>query len=320
MRNRVAVLSAVVTVTLAAGMGGYLAFGRSAAQAVYLTVLALTTEGFGGGLRLSAGEEIFTALLAVLGVTVFLAVAGVAGAAVVEGRVGLGRRRRMQRRIDSVRDHYIVCAYGRVGRTVAREFQSEAVACVVVEPRADREEDLQRDGMPYLHGNPSSEEVLRRAGIERARGLVCAADSDADNVFITLVARSLNPGLGIVARAGDAASVEGLFRAGATRVVSPYVASGRRMALLALRPHVVDLLEVSQRGGSQYRMEELLVTADSALAGRTLGESRGAAIPLLLRRDDGTELPSPADSTVLDVGDVVVVFGEQDALRPMETR
>jgi voltage-gated potassium channel len=190
----------------------------------------------------------------------------------------------------------------------------------VIEPRADLEEDLQRDGVLYLHASPSSEEVLRRAGIDRARGLVCAVDSDAENVFITLVARSLNPQIAIVARAGEPASADRLFRAGANRVVSPYVTSGRRMALLALRPHVVDLLEISQRGDSHYRLEELLITEDSDLAGRTLGEGCGGAIPLLLRRKDGSLLPSPAQATPLDVGDVVVVFGEQGTLRPMETR
>jgi len=226
----------------------------------------------------------------------------------------------MQRRIDALRDHYIVCAYGRVGRTVAREFEAEAVPYLVIGSRTDVADDLQRDGVLYLHGSPSSEEVLRRAGIDRARGLVCAVDSDAENVFITLVARSLNPRIGIVARAGEASSADRLFRAGASRVISPYVASGRRMALLALRPHVVDLLEISQRGDSQYRLEELVITADSALAGRTLGDGCGGAIPLLLRRIDGTMLPSPAHSTVLDAGDVIVVFGEKGTLRPIETR
>lgn len=295
-------------------------FGLPPAQAVYLAVLALTTEGAGGGVRLSAAEQLFTAGLAILGVTVFLAVVGTIGAALVEGRAGLGRRRRMQRRIDALRGHFIICAYGRVGRTVTREFEAEGVAYLVIESRAELEEDLQRDGVLYLHGNPSSEEVLRRAGIERARGLVCAVDSDAENVFITLVARSLNPAIAIVARAGEATSADRLFRAGANRVVSPYVASGRRMALLALRPHVVDLLEVTQREDSQYRLEELLVTPDSALAGRPLGEGCGGAVPLLLRRKDGTMLPSPDHATALEAGDVLVVFGERGTLAPIETR
>jgi voltage-gated potassium channel len=320
LRGRVTVLVILVAVLLAGGIGGYLAFGLAPAQAVYLAVLALTTEGFGGGLRLSGPEELFTAALAVLGVTVFLAVVGVLGAALVEGGPGLGRRRRMQRKIGALRGHYIICAYGRVGRTVAREFEAEGVAYLVIEARAELEEELQRDGVLYLHGNPSSEEVLRQAGIGRARGLVCAVDSDAENVFITLVARSLNPDISIVARAGEATSADRLYRAGANRVVSPYVASGRRMALLALRPHVVDLLEITQRGDSQYRLEELLISADSALAGRTLGDGCGAAIPLLLRRSDGTVLPSPAHSTVLGAGDVVVVFGEKGTLAPIETR
>ena len=151
-RWRVAVLVLLVAALLAAGVGGYLGFGLPPAQAVYLAVLALTTEGFGGGLRLSAGEELFTAGLAVLGVTVFLAVVGVIGTALVGSRAGLGRRRRMQRRIDALRDHYIVCAYGRVGRTVAREFEAEAVPYLVIETRTDVADDLQRDGMLICTG------------------------------------------------------------------------------------------------------------------------------------------------------------------------
>lgn len=320
LRGRVAVLLALVVVLLAGGIGGYVGFGLAPAQAVYLAVLALTTEGSAGGLRLTAPEELFTAGLAILGVTVFLAVVGLVGATLVEGGAGLGRRRRMQRRIDALHGHYIICAYGRVGRTVAREFEAEGVTYLVIDPRLELEDQLQRDGVLYVHGNPSSEEVLRRAGIDRAQGLVCAVDSDAENVFITLVARSLNPAISIVARAGEATSADRLFRAGANRVVSPYVASGRRMALLALRPHVVDLLEITQRGDSQYRLEELLVTPGSGLAGRPLGQVRGGAIPLLLRRNDGTMVPSPAQSTVLQPGDVIVVFGDKGTLAPIETR
>lgn len=320
LARRVMVLAGAVLILLVAGIVGYTALGESVDEATYLTVLALTTEGFGGGTVLTGDEKLFTAGLAVLGVTVFFTAIGVIGVALIEGRIGLGGRRRMERRIEKLRDHYIICAYGRVGRSVAREFEAEGVPFVVIDPKADLEADLQRDGVSYLVGNSASEDVLRRAGLERARGLVCAVDSDAENLYITLVARSLNPNIDIVARAGEAQSADRLYRAGANRVVSPYVTSGRRMALLVLRPHVLDLLEISHRGDEQYRLEELLVTDDSDLVGHTLKDASGSAVPLLLRRTDGSVLPNPPGDTRLVGGDVLVLFGDGSALRPVENR
>ena len=317
---RVFVLGLAVVVLLIAGIVGYTAFGLSVDEATYLTVLALTTEGFGGGTRLSGGEKLFTAALAVLGVTVFFTVIAVLGAALIEGRIGLGGRRRMERRIDQLQNHYIICAYGRVGRSVAREFEAEGAPFLVLDPKSDLEGDLQRDGVLYLIANSTSEDTLRRAGIERAKGLVCAVDSDAENVYITLVARSMNPNIDIVARAGEAASADRLYRAGANRVVSPYVTSGRRMALLVLRPHVLDLLEISHHGDAQYRLEELLVGNDSGLVGQELGQVCGRAIPLLLRRVDGSVFPNPSSETQLVAGDVLVLFGEGSTLLPVESR
>ena len=161
-----------------------------------------------------------------------------AATAIVEGRVSLfSRSLRMRRRLDELRGHFIVCAYGRVGRAIARELEAEGVRFVVVDSKAELESDLQRDGQCYLIGDASDEAVLRQAGIDRAQGLICAVDSDAENVFITIVARSLSPDLLIVARAAREHSADRLYRAGATHVVSPYVTSGRRMANLAIRPH-----------------------------------------------------------------------------------
>jgi voltage-gated potassium channel len=224
----------------------------------------------------------------------------------------------VQRGITQLRDHHILCGYGRVGRAAAREFDADGVPFVVIEVNPELEEDLRRDGVLYLIGNSSSEALLRAAGISRARGLVCAVDSDAENVYITIVARSLNPDLAIVARAAEEASADRLYRAGANRVVSPYVTSGRRMALLAVRPHVVDFFDIARRGAPESRLEELLVADGSPLAGRCLGEVLGGAIPLLVRRAGGELLPNPDPATTLRAGDVVVVFGEPGTLRPME--
>src|SRR5215469_14088102 len=196
------------------GVVGYLGFGYSPWMAVAMTLLTLTTVG-----------------LAILGVSLFVVILGLAATAIVEGRVGLfSRSRRMRRRIDDLRGHFIVCAYGRVGRAIARELEAEGVPFVVVDSKAELEPDLDRDGQCYLIGDASDEAVLRQAGIDRAQGLICAVDSDAENVFITLTARALNPHLRIVARASERASIDKLVRASADEVVSPYVLTGGRMS------------------------------------------------------------------------------------------
>lgn len=301
------------------GVVGYLLLGFSVSTAFYVTLLALVDNGAPAGLSLSLGAKVFTITLVLLGVGVFLVLLSRVGAAVVEGAVTLNAKgRRMQRRVERMRDHYILCAYGRVGRTVARELASEGAQFVVIEARTELEPDLQRDGVAYLLGSPSSEEMLVEAGIARARGVICTVDSDAENVYITIMARSLNPDAAIVSRAAQPESAERLRRAGATRVVSPYTTSGRRMALLALRPSVVDFFEIAGRGASDLRLEELVVQEGSELIGRPLSAVCGAAIPLLIRRVGGELLPSPAGMVVLEEGDAVVIYGDRSALRPIE--
>ncbi|MER6034058.1 TrkA family potassium uptake protein [Streptomyces sp. NPDC001835] len=317
--RRVLLAAFALLALLASGIGGFSLLGFPVPDAVYMTVMTLTTEGFSGADRLTEAGKLFTAALAVVGVAVFVAVLGLIGTALVEGRFGpAGRKRRMQHRIDALRDHFIVCAYGRVGQAVAREFQAEGVPFVMIENKADLEEQLQRERVPYLIGNAASEQVLRRAGIDHARGLVCAVDSDAENVYITLIAHSLNPSLAIVSRASEAASAERLTHAGASSVVSPYITSGRRMALLAVRPHVVDFLEFTRAGSSDVRIEEIRVDAGSRLVGRPLRQACGGALPLLIRRADGSLEPHPDPETAVQAGDTMIVFGDPGALRPIE--
>ncbi len=304
---------------LVVGTTGYLAFGYGLGSAVAMTLLTLTTVGFGTAQGLRTDVLLFTGGLALLGVSLFATILGLATTAIVEGRVSLfSRSRRMQRRIDQLNNHFIVCAYGRVGRSIAREVQAEGLPFVVVDSKTELQADLDRDGVCYLLGPPSDEQVLRRAGIERARGLICAVDSDAENVYITLVARSLRPELPIVARAAEDQSADRLYRAGASKVVSPYVTSGRRMANLAIRPHVVDFFDIARAGQPDLRLEELVITAGSPLAGRSLRELTGPAVPLLLRRHDGQLLANPAPELHLHPGDTLVVYGEAGALRPLD--
>ena len=306
-------------VLVGVGIAGYLSFGYSPWVAVSMTLLTLTTVGFAPGSHLPTGVLVFTAGLAVLGVSLFVVILGLAATAIVEGRVSLfSRSRRMRQRVDELRGHFIVCAYGRVGRAAARELEGEGVPFVVVDSKAELEPDLERDGACYLIGDASDEAVLRQAGIERAQGLICAVDSDAENVFITIVARSLSPGLLIVARAAREQSADRLYRAGATRVVSPYVTSGRRMANLAVRPHVVEFFDVARAGQPGLRLEELEITEGSPLAGRSLQELRGPAVPLLVRHADGKLIANPTRELQLQAGDVLIVSGEAGDLNPLD--
>jgi voltage-gated potassium channel len=315
------VLTAIGLVVLViAGIAGYMGFGYSPWMAVATTLLTLTTVGFASGSQLSTGVLLFTAGLAFLGVSLFFVILGLAATAIVEGRVSLlSRSRRMRRRIDGLRGHFIVCAYGRVGRTIAGELEAEGMPFLVVDNKPDLEADLERDGRCYLIGDASDEAVLREAGIERARGLICAVDSDAENVYITIVARSLSPDLLIVARAARKQSADRLYRAGATHVVSPYVTSGRRMANLAVRPHVVEFFDVARAGQPGLRLEELAITEGSPLAGRTLRELRGPAVPLLIRHPDGQLIANPGRDLTLQAGDVLVVVGEHSDLNPLDS-
>lgn len=311
-------IAAGPVILIAAGIVGYLAFGYSPWVALSMTLLTLTTVGFATTSHLTTGVLVFTALLALLGVGVFVVVVGLAASAIMEGRVSLfSRSRRMRQRVNDLDGHFIVCAYGRVGRAIAAELQAEGVPFVVVDSKAELEPDLLRDDRCYLIGDASDETVLRQARIDHARGLICAVDSDAENVFITIVARSLSPDLLIVARAAREHSADRLLRAGATHVVSPYVTSGRRMANLAIRPQVVEFFDVARAGSPGPRLEEIEVTERSALVGRRLEELSGSAVPLLVRHPDGQLVANPEPDLVLRAGDVLVVFGAADDLRPL---
>jgi voltage-gated potassium channel len=317
--SRGVLVAAGPVVLIVVGIVGYLWFGYSPWVAVAMTLLTLTTVGLASGSHLPTGVLVFTAGLALLGVGLFVVTLGLAATAIVEGRVSLfSRSRRMRRRVAELCGHFIVCAYGRVGRAIARELEAEGVPFVVIDSKPGLEPDLERDGQCYLIGDASDEAVLRKAGIERARGLICAVDSDAENVFITIVARSLSPGLLIVARAAREQSADRLRRAGANHVVSPYVTSGRRMANLAVRPHVVEFFDVARAGQPGLRLEELEITEGSPLAGRTLQQLSGPAVALLVRRPDGQLIANPTRELQLEAGDVLIISGQASDLTPFD--
>jgi voltage-gated potassium channel len=298
---------------IAYGTIGYtLMEGWTLLDAVYMTVTTLTTVGFREINPLDATGRIFTITLMLLGVVILFAVIGVAAQVVASGEMGEPlRRRRMQRRIEALRDHYVICAYGRVGRAAAEEFQLQDVPFVVVEPLPELVPLMEEHGFPYLSADPTQEAVLKEAGIDRAKGLVCAVDSDAINVYITLTARVLNPKLSIVSRASSPESVDQLMRAGADRVVSPYILSGKRMAFLALQPSVVEFFDMVTVA-PDLRLEEIVVRPQSPLDGSTVGDAYATYgnVTILAVKKMGAELiPSPAHEVRFAAGDLVVALG-----------
>ncbi|MEX0990873.1 MAG: potassium channel protein [Actinomycetota bacterium] len=316
--NRARWLVILVAGATTYGVVGYMGLeGWSFADALYMTVLALSTVGFREVRPLDTSGRIFTITLIMLGVAIVLVTVSVIAAWVSDERLGQARRRRrMQKRLDDRTDHFIICAYGRVGRAVARDFESEGVPFVVVDIDEELEQRMNDDGVDHLIGDPSLEPVLRSAGVGRARGLICAVDSDATNVYIALLARSMNPDLLIVARASEPGSDARLLSAGADRVVSPFVSSGRHMALMALHPSIVDVLEVGHEAGHAKGglwVQEILVDGSSSLDGRTVAEGAGSAAPLAIRHADGTVTSNPAGDLPLRSGDLLLVLGEEDS-------
>lgn len=265
--------------------------------------------------QLQGGPRYLALTITALGSVALLAVIVTALSIATEGGLGQSsRRRRMEEQIERLTDHYIVCAYGRVGQAATRELKAEGVSFVAIDNKEDLEPQMRKDGILYIIGDPTSESVLQQAGIERARGIVCAVDSDATNVYVTLTARSLNPEIYIVARASSAETPARLQRAGANRVISPYGSSGRQMALLVLRPRVVDSLQVLGR-----RLEEVAVEHGSHLIGQTVALVCGAAVPLLIHRAGGETLTNPGPDVLVEAGDRILAWGADADLRPMES-
>lgn len=304
------------------GTGGYMVIeGWSLLDALYMTVITITTVGYNEIHTLSAAGRIFS---------IFLIIVGVGGAlyaltGIIEYILGgyfrttLGRRR-MKARIAEFKNHFILCGYGKVGQEIARAFDEEGVSFVVIDNNPESIARLEQAGYPYIKGDATSDDVLKEAGIERARGLVSAVDSDAENTYITLSARQLKPDLFIAARGSEEAETK-LQRAGADRIVSPHSIGGRRMAMLALRPAVVDFIDtVTYRKGRELQLENVDIRSNTPLAGLRLGEARtktGITV-LAMRKKGGKLIANPPDDETIQEGDRLIVIGTKKRLADLE--
>ncbi len=230
----------------------------------------------------------------------------------------------MEAAIGKLKGHQILCGYGRVGRQVAREFARDGVPFVIIEQDPQMVEECLAEGYLTVLGEASEDDVLKEAGIRRAKGLVAAVDSDADNVFVVLSARKMNPKLHIVARASSDESAAKLEMAGADRALSPYAVGGRRLASLATQPLIVDFLDIVTRGekGIEFRLEEFGVPEDSFLAGHTIGElrigERTGAMILATRNKEGRFDTTPSASDRISAGDTLIVLGTREQVTRLE--
>jgi voltage-gated potassium channel len=311
-RRLAGALGALVAV-LVVGSVGYRLLGLGWLDAVYQTVTTVTTIGFREVEPFDDAAKVFTIVLVMAGVGTVLYTLGVLFELVLEGHVAtmLGRRR-MDRRIAGLSGHVVLCGWGRVGRSIARHLTQLGKVIVVVDADPDR---LPPAGPPTVLGDATDDAVLRAAGIERASSLVTALASDADNLFVALSGRALNPGLFIVARARDDSAVEKLTRAGADRVVNPQEIGGARMAAFVAQPHVASFVDVVMHERPLgFRLEEIAVSTRSPLAGRLIGQLPGGAQLLAVRRADGTFVTRPDPSSTVQPGQVLIVVGTEDEL------
>lgn len=302
------------------GVPGYMLIdGWNLLDSFYMVIITISTVGYTEVHPQGAVGRIFTSGLILVGVGTLLYGFGVFAETLSDNAFGKYRmQRELQRELDRLKDHFIICGYGRIGTQIVAEFETHKVPYVVIDQTEEALQRIRVEGRLHIEGDASDEEILRQAGIERARGLISAVDSDERAVYIVLAARAFNPNLYIVARAGRPDSIRRLELAGATRTISPYVMAGHRMAELAIRPAMVEVLDTLHHAELGIGVEEMLVNPGSGVIGKTLEESgllapAGARI-LALRKQDGTLHVNPAAGMQLEEGDLVVALGSEEQL------
>lgn len=323
--RRVRMWLAIVSAVTAIGVLGYMVlFDWTFSDALYMTVITLTTVGFREVHELVAlPERLWTMGMAISGVAIIFGSLGVVAETIIsDAASGRQEARRMTEAVDRLREHYIVCGYGRVGSTVTRELDHTGEQLVVVDVNEASLETARRDGHLVVFGDATDDTTLRRAGLERARGLVATMDSDAHNVYVTLSARSINPALFIVARANTAGSEGKLHQAGANRVVSPYTMAGRRIAELAIRPRVADFIDAAlSHGNLSFSLEEVEVDAESPLRGVTVEQLRAdGVLTLAILQRDGAYEGNPPGTRAIHEGESLIVSGSTEALAALRAR
>ena len=315
----------LLTTVLTVGTAGYVVLeGWGIFDAFYMTITTVTTVGYAEIHPLSRVGRVFNSGVIIFGVATVLYTFSFLMAQLVEGDLqARWARHRRERMLDDLTHHFIICGFGRIGQIVAREFMRQDVQLVVIERDPERMQTAIDSGYLAVEADASSEDVLKRVGIARARGLISAVSTDADNVFAILTARLLRPDLFIIARAETEEAKAKLVRAGADRVLSPYQIGGLQLAQTALRPAVVDFVQLATGSDNlDLNMEQVQIGTDTALAGRTIVQAnlrqRFGVVVVGIQRASGAMEFNPSPETAMQVGDYLVVLGQAKNLRELE--
>lgn len=323
LRRKFILAVGLIVLVVSVGTVGYMLIEEwGIVDSLYMTIITLASVGFKEVHDLSNEGRIFTIVLIIGGVGTVLYALDTGAKIILEGELReVFGRRRLEKKIRELKDHFIVCGYGRMGRIICRELQEHGIPFVVVEkePTATRE----NEDLLVFHGDATNDDVLKSIGIDRARGLISVLPTDAENLFVVLSARGLNAKLLIVARAGEEGSENKLFRAGADKVVSPYHIGGLRIAHTVLKPAVVDFIEFATKSGNiDLQMEEVPIREDSRLAGRTLddvgiGRELGIIV-VAIKKASGEMAFNPTSRTQINGGDTLIALGESPRLKTLE--
>lgn len=323
--HRVLVLIAMSAMLVSFGVLGYIFLEHySLVEALYMTVITLSTVGFSEVRPLAPAGQIFTIILVLMGagfVTYHLVY--FSQLLFDPNLIELYRRRRLKKQLDQLKDHYIICGYGQMGQVIVRELSNHKIPVVVIDNDDALVIRFREKEILHLISDATEEENLIAAGIQRAKGLVAVVNRDTDNVFIVLTARDIKKDLLILARAGSPGTQKRLCTAGADRVVSPFATGAHHIAQNILRPTVTDFLELALSAeGLELSMEEIVISPHAALVGKELMtsgiRSQYNLIVVAIKRRDGTMIYNPSPQELFEAGDILIVIGPQESLHSFE--
>jgi len=324
IHRRIAIIVAAIVVVFFGGTVGYMVIeGWSFDEAVYMTIITISTVGYGEVKPLSGAGRIFTATLIISGILLIATGANFIFSSIMEGTFGeIFRRQGMEQKISKMKHHFVICGVGAVGEDIIHEFinADEPFVLIDKEPEVLEKFVKEKSKILYVVGDATHDEVLKYAGIEKARGIIAALGNDADNLYICLTAQSLNPQLRIISRAVEAASIDKLRKAGADYVFSPEKVGGIHLAAAALRPTVISFLDTILRGQHlNLLLEEVTVRDGSAVAGKTLKEAEiskrtGIVIPALKSAQMNKLTFNPSSDSIINPGDTLIGFGSPEQI------
>jgi voltage-gated potassium channel len=325
LTQRAVVIAALLLAMLTIGTLGYVLIeGYSWFNAFYMTLITISTVGYQEVRPLSHAGRIFNSFVIFFGVSsMFFAVGAMTQTLIELGLEDSFGKRRTKRMIDRMESHFIICGFGRVGRAAANELRRAGVPFVVMDRSEERVNGATQAGMIAMLADATRDEMLRAAGVNRARGLIAALAKDADNLFVILSAKTLNPTLTVVTRAAEEEAEEKLRRAGADTVFAPYSTTGHRLAQALLRPHVSQFLEFATKNvGLDVAIEQVRVAPETLLVSKTLRELQDrrelGVILLAIRRANGEMIFNPPADLEINAGDFLIVMGEQRSLQRFE--